>query len=122
MEYSTLDDPKKFFHQLGGLHDARIEGIAWFPKDQRMSIAINDLNRNFLGLPEYEGLVPANLVLREVRQVVFDIEQSENVLNIYDTVVDPIQTNLNIMISLWPSGRIEIICNTIEIHQQKPGS
>jgi hypothetical protein len=57
-----IAEPEDFLEQLGGLHDCTIlDAVA---DDHGLTLAINDLNWNSEGLPEYAGARPARLVFR----------------------------------------------------------
>ncbi len=38
MKYGQIDNPENFFHQLGSLHDARIEYFEWVPAERKVLI------------------------------------------------------------------------------------
>lgn len=42
-----IPDPKTFFDELGGLHDAAIEGLCWDSAPGVFRLTVNNLNANF---------------------------------------------------------------------------
>ena len=118
MEYGRVNNPEVFFHELGGLHDARIEDINWLPNKRRLSITIDDMNSNFIDLPEYGGLPPPILVFVGVRRVLIDIDQTDENLNIYEFEAKPSPSYLDVSVKCWPGGRLEVTCESIDLHQR----
>jgi hypothetical protein len=47
---------------LGGLHNAVIASLTWSAEDRSLRIAVNDINSNIFGLPEYPGPSGATFV------------------------------------------------------------
>jgi hypothetical protein len=108
---------EKYFKELGYLHDARIEKITWTITDS-LSIEIDDLNSNFLGLPEYTGIVPATLVFEEISKCVLAIDMYHNdgSLDIYELLVKANSTyGFDIFAKFSPSGNMEITCKLITV-------
>lgn len=119
MKYGQIDNPENFFHQLGSLHDARIEYFEWVPAERKVLIIIDDLNSNFLNLPEYEGLLPATLVFSNVRKMIIGVDPTEEHLNIYEMESKRTNILINVMIKCWPGGKIEFTCGSIEVREKK---
>jgi len=80
MNVHAVNDPKKFFEELGGLHDSRIEEVAFSSDDLRLQLKISDLNSNFRGLPEYNGERPCLLIFRGVQDFFIDATPVEGVI------------------------------------------
>ena len=119
MKFGHIENPEDFFHQLGLLHDARIESFKWVPPERKVHINIDDLNSNFLDLPEYEGLLPATLVFSNVRKMIVGIDPTQETLNIYELETKSATTQINVIINFWPGGKIEFNCESIEVHETK---
>jgi hypothetical protein len=49
----SIADPTQFFEKLGDLQDARIASIKWLKSNSELRILVDDVNRAFLGLPEF---------------------------------------------------------------------
>lgn len=82
-------DPKSFFTERGGLHDARIRQILWDASERRISVAVGDLNASALGLPEYTGAEPGTLVFRDVDNLAFGCDALVNdIQRVYDVEIE----------------------------------
>ena len=114
-ELQAIEDPEKYFNSLGGLHDARVERIDWLPGEQKFILFIDDLNSNFLDLPEYEGLAPVQLLLNGVESVNFKFAKCESYLNIYEFTIHKSSSRLEVNIKFWPSGQCDLQCSSIGI-------
>jgi hypothetical protein len=110
-----LPDPKAFFHDLGGLHDARIAALEWNRPRSAVSILVDDIHSNFLGLPEYQGLRPAKLCLREVGQLELSVEIGTEQLAIYEVEVSGIADDgtCQVLIRCSPGGLVRCRCKEI---------
>ena len=73
MKFGQIENPENFFYQLGCLHETRVESFKWVPPERKVLIKIDDLNSNFLDLPEYEGLLPATLVFSNVKKMMIGV-------------------------------------------------
>ena len=120
MKFGHIENPDDFFHQLGLLHDARIESFEWVPPKRQVLIKIDDLNSNFLGLSEYEGLLPATLVFSNVKKVIIGINPVPESFYIYDLETSSSATHINVVIKFSPGGKMEFTCGSIEV--QKMGN
>ncbi len=118
-EHLILDDPRKFFKDLGGLHDARIEHLRWDPNHRQVTILVDDINSNFLDLPEYKGLAPATLTLSKVIGFILNVDRPDATLNIYELEVCPESAHLAAQFKIRPSGKIKIACASIGIEYHK---
>lgn len=85
----VIPDPKFFFTQRGGLHDARIRQIGWSAPARTISLEVGDLNANALGLPEYKGAEPGTLVFHEAEGLTFGCDAFVNdVQRVYDVEIE----------------------------------
>lgn len=113
----TIENPQKFFDELGNLHDARIKHFLWFPEEKRLAVSVDDINSNFAGLPEYQGCQPQTILLEGVREIDLRLEADEDHLNIYEFTVieksgDPY---LLAEIKCWPGGNIKVRCSSLHL-------
>jgi hypothetical protein len=76
-----IPDPGKFFHELGGLHDAIIEWLCWDSASGVFRLTINNLNANFMDgdrpsadYPGYKAR-PATIVFLGVRNFTGNVGQ-----------------------------------------------
>jgi hypothetical protein len=97
---------KEFLESMGGLHDSVVTQLIWRPEEKLLRLEIQDLCSNFEGLPEYPGVVPGAIELRNVGQVQFDIDTSEGRLNVHDFSVESVEDGYRSSVSFWPTGRI----------------
>lgn len=86
---TLIPDPKSFFAQRGGLHDARIRQVGWNAPARTISVEVADLNANALGLPEYTGAEPGTLVFHDAEDLTFGCDAFVNdVQRVYDVEVE----------------------------------
>ncbi len=117
-EFQIIEDPEKYFKSLGGLHDARVERIDWLPEEQKLMLFIDDLNSNFLDLPEYKGLAPATFMLHGVESVNLKFAKCESHLNIDEfTSIKP-SSRLEVLIKFWPSGQCDLQCSSVSVRKE----
>lgn len=119
MQYGLIENPENFFHQLGGLHDARIESFSWIPPERQVVIKIDDLNSDSLDLPEYEGLLPATLIFSNVQKMIIGVDPIQKTLNIFDLEIKCSTTHINVIIKFSPGGKMEFTCGSIEVQERK---
>ena len=72
---------------LGGLHDAIILSLAWSAEERRLGIAVDDINSNINGLPEYLGARSATLVFSEVTHLDVNANLTVAGLMVYDWTI-----------------------------------
>ncbi len=115
MENTLLDNPEEYFSNLGGLHDARIEGVNWSLSNKKIIVSIDDINSNFEGLPNYKGLVSANILFNHVHEFKLNFSLEEHYLSIYDLEI--VSNNLDIIVNLkcWPEGVLQVRCKSIGV-------
>lgn len=116
-DFHIVGEPEKYFAGLGDLHDARVERIDWLPEKQRLLLFLDDLNSNFLDLPEYKGLAPAILMLDGVESVNFKFAKCEKHLNIHEFKAVILSSRLDIIIKFWPSGQCDLQCSSVGIKE-----
>lgn len=115
MRETSLSEPKAFFDELGGLHDARIIAFSWSSEEKVLRIGIDDLNSNFLDLPEYQGLRPVEIAFISVTYLDCDMQISRENFSIYDMEIRPKEGFLSVDISCAPSGYFKCRCETIRV-------
>ncbi|MFZ6875716.1 hypothetical protein ACO0LF_26920 [Undibacterium sp. Di27W] len=114
--HTDIPDPVAFFLTLGGLHDARFHASA-NPADKTLTLEIDDINTNFLGMPEYPGKDPAIFIFSTVAGVDmnYDVDDASN-CRIYDMEIktewDARRSTMNISIS--PGGRLSFLFSTVK--------
>lgn len=111
---NTIREPKIFFGELGGLHDAVITAFSWNKEDRILRIGIDDLNSSFLDLPEYKGLRPVEIVFTGVQNLDCDIQIKGSNSNIYDFLIEE-ETCHSINITCSPGGHFKCQCESIEL-------
>lgn len=82
--HTDIPDAAALFLTLGGLHDARFHASA-NPSDKTLTLEVDDINANLLGLPEYPGKNPAIFVFSNVAglDMDYDVDDARN-CRIYD--------------------------------------
>jgi hypothetical protein len=103
----TVNGLKLFLERMGGLHDAVILQLMWSPMARNIRFDIKDLCCNFVGLPEYPGMVSGSIELHNISRVVFDVEANENRLSVYEFSVEIVSENeYRTSVLLCPAGKI----------------
>ncbi|MDQ1814971.1 hypothetical protein RBA41_16810 [Massilia sp. CCM 9210] len=69
-----MDTLKTTLARLGDLHDACLQAIVWDIAAGTLEFRIADIHANLRGLPDYPGLTPASIILREIGELAFDVE------------------------------------------------
>ncbi len=117
-----LDQPIQFFQKHGGMHDAKIISITLDVQQRALVIHMDDVNANFLGLPEYDGKKEAAIIFTEVRNIAMDVDtKKEEILRIYDldvvknTTPDAYQLTIN----CTPGERIRCDFETALLAEKK---
>jgi len=114
--HTDIPDPAAFFLALGGLHDARFHASA-NPSDKTLTLEINDINANLLGMPGYPGKDLAIFVFSIVSDVDmdYDIDDASN-CRIYDLEIknenNSGRSTANISIS--SGGRLTFLFSTVK--------
>ncbi len=111
---NTINEPKVFFDELGGLHDAVITAFTWDKEDKSLSISIDDLNSNYLDLPEYKGLRPVEIIFIGVQSFDCVIQAKGLSFNIYDFLVEK-ETYYSVNIKYSPGGYFKCQCESIKL-------
>ena len=63
-----------FLAGLGHLHDARITELRYSPNENELTLYLDDLYSNFIGLPEYPGETPACLAASGILALNVDLQ------------------------------------------------
>ena len=69
-----ITDPVHFIQALGGLHDVWIERVTVDIERRSLELSTNDLNANFVGLPEDPGRRPCALLFLGVSRFFTSID------------------------------------------------
>lgn len=110
----TIKEPKSFFSELGGLHDALITALSWNKDGQVLSVGIDDLNSNFLDLPEYKGLRPVEVVFMGVKNLDIDVQIQGSSISIHDLFIEEGDC-YSIDIRCSPGGYLKCQCQSIKL-------
>ncbi|MEM7173268.1 MAG: hypothetical protein AAF530_24105 [Pseudomonadota bacterium] len=112
-----IENPKSFFERLGGIHDAQIESIKWDVHCNCLAIKVDDLNSNFLGLPEYEGCRPVNVQFSDVPNCNIDVQSFDKDTSIFDIDIENIGPGFSVHIRLSPGGYLKFRCESISLRE-----
>jgi hypothetical protein len=112
-----IDDPMRFFNDLGNLHDARVSALNWDECAKSLSISVDDLHANFSGFPEYQGCQPQTIVLENIGQMEISIENFQDRLNVDEFVVSATALGalMQVDVKFWPVGNIHVTCESIGV-------
>lgn len=108
-------DPISFFEELGGLHDARITEFVWSKSRGVFTLSVDDINSNFLDLPEYRGLRPAEVIFMGTESLDSDFQIVDSSFAIYAMEI-VLKTNCySVEVRCSPGGYFKLICKEIGI-------
>ena len=112
-----IPDPRSYFAERGGLHDARICRIAWDAQARSVGVDVADLNANALGLPEHKGAEPGSVIFQGVENVAFGCDAFANdVQRVYDVEIDERATGgYRCTLLISPSGRLTFDFTTLDL-------
>ncbi|MEO7495904.1 MAG: hypothetical protein ABIT83_05985 [Massilia sp.] len=96
---------KESLEQLGDLHDVRVSSFTWDAYFGNLEFKFEDIYANFRGLENYPGPKPDSIILRQVKEVVFDLDASGNP-HIYEFLVTELEGESLATVLFRPSGRI----------------
>jgi len=111
----VITNPKTFFEELGGLHDACIENFSLDIKRKVLCISVDDLNSNFLDLPEYQGLRPVDIVFLDAVMIDINMQVLGNVFSVYDINIAHKGGEYEVKIECSPGGYFKCKCSSIEL-------
>lgn len=114
-----MENPEIFFAELGGAHDARITNFSWDKFNKTLTIGLDDLNSNFLGLPEYQGKRPVAFVFAGVSTFDMDVQLINDQLNVYDIEVNTANENYMFHIKCSPGGYFKYQCEDVQIFERE---
>jgi hypothetical protein len=113
-----LDDPKLFFRELGDMHDAKVDAIAFNISERELSLAVDDINAGSCGLAEYLGKRKAFVIFSQIGQVEFACDTSGgDIRRVYhfDLSREVDSEMYSVMMTMWPGGRLSFRCVSIEV-------
>ncbi len=119
MEKYILENPEVFFVELGGVHDARITNFSWDKFNKILTVGLDDLNSSFLGLTEYQGKRPVDLVFSGTSTFDMDIQLIDDQLNVYDIEVNTVIDNYMFHIKCSPGGYFKGQCEDVQIFEHE---
>ena len=113
----VIDNPKEYFDKLGGLHDADVLRIKISLEENAVSVVVDDLNRNFLGLPEYEGAKPSQIGFKGVKSIDIEFLSNADKIRIFAILVSSVlgSNDHAIQIKFSPGGHLNLTCPTVEV-------
>lgn len=118
---TPIELPREFFFALGNLHDAEITALKWEPAQKRVSILLEDLYSNFLGLPEYPGKTAACFIAFGAGLFEVDVSPDQFPLRIQDWEIDPDYegSGLRVLVSFGPNGHMRFDCSGIGCYSEE---
>jgi hypothetical protein len=108
-----------FVESLGGLHDCTVLQIDWHPDRQRMEIAVDDIQWNYEGLPEYPGPQKATFILSGVTSMRGAIPPSNSIISDWLLQETPIGVSSRIVFRC--GIEIHVLCQVIDCIKDDQG-
>lgn len=116
MSQSAIENPAKFFTDLGGLHDSKVVAIRWDIAMASLSLALDDINANFQGLPEYRGRSPATVRFNGVTGLSLNFDAPiDGPLRIYEIECNNMGNVLSLEVRLAPGGRLAFSSKSVDL-------
>lgn|GEM_PF-892136 len=115
VELTEGDDPVEHLDRKGGLHDCVIDSLVWQPAQRRVEMTVKDINANFLGLPEYAGVVPCVIEVSGIDDFALDISSADDSLKVYEASVSVVAQKRVFKIAFSPSGSLEASFATLTL-------
>jgi hypothetical protein len=103
-EITSAAELADYFDKKGDLHDCVVDLFQWQPSSKSIEVRLLDVNANFHGLPEYEGLTPCILRFKGVEDVSFDISSLSEKLRLYEVEVSLAQASSALKMFFSPAG------------------
>ena len=113
---NTIKNPVAYFNELGGLHDARIIAVSWNKGEKTLRISVDDLNSNFLNLPEYQGTRQVDILFTGVRRLDLNIQIFEASFSIYDLEIKKNEKHYCVDIRCSPGGNFNFQCKSVKVY------
>ena len=114
---NMIENPAGYFEELGGLHDARINEFSWDKKEKSLSVVVDDINSNFLDLPEYKGEKSAELIFSDVSSLDINTQIDDETFGISDLEVTDQAGSHEILLNCTPGGSIKFKCKAIVVRE-----
>lgn len=115
-----IENPTSYFDELGDLHDGKIITINLNEANNSVSLRLEDLHCNFQGLPEYQGLMPVEIIFEGITEVekLLDLRSPATIytLEIFETGND---ASLDVDIKISPEGRFNFQCSSVSVEPCK---
>ena len=117
-----IPDPKSFFTQLGGLHDARIRQIRWDAAARTISLEVGDLNAKALELPKHMGSNPGTLIFHDAEGLTFACDAfSNDIQRVHDVEIDETGSGrYRCTLLVSPSGRLTFDFSAVALAAVRP--
>lgn len=115
MAIEGIGDPAVYFKNLGELHDARVTAFYWSKPNRLFNISVDDINSNFLGLPEYQGLQPADVVFSGITSLDCDVQVSDDSFSIFAVEIEQEANGYKVDIRCSPGGHFKFYCEEIGV-------
>jgi hypothetical protein len=106
-----------YFEKKGDLHDCVVELLQWQPSAKFIEIKLLDVNANFLGLSEYEGLTPCVMKLKGVSDVSFSISSPDEKLRVYEVQLSALEGRASLKMLFSPSGSMELSFREVDFFE-----
>ena len=112
-----IPDPRSYFAERGGLHDARICKIVWDARARFIDVEVADLNANALGLPEHKGTEPGSVIFQGAENLAFGCDAlASDVQRVYDVEIDErAMGGYRCTLLISPSGRLTFDFTTLDL-------
>ncbi|CAJ4418306.1 Uncharacterised protein [Burkholderia pseudomallei] len=118
-EIKGIEEFSDYLDRKGDLHDCMVELIQWHPEAKSVDIKFLDVNANFLGLPEYEGLTPCVMRISDIHEINFNLVNHEGMLRVYEASISNADGYGLFKMLFSPSGSMSLLFADIELLEIK---
>ena len=113
-EITSAAELVDYFDKKGDLHDCVVDLLQWQTSSKSIEVRLLDVNANFLGLPEYEGVTPCVIRFKGVADISFSISELSERLRVHEAEVSLAEVPSTLKMLFSPSGGISFSFAEVE--------
>ncbi len=111
--------PELVLSELSSIHDAVIVNLWWDGFKKVLNIGLDDLNSNYLGLPEYKDERPVELIFLGVSSLEIEVQAIDNHLRVYGIEITNLVQKYAFHIRCSPGGYLMFQCDAVKLSEMK---
>lgn len=119
MGEEVVSDLSEFLQTRGGFHDSRATNIVMPLELATLELTLDDINANYLGLPEYPGKESAAILFKGVQTFECSLDTKQRYLWIYEIEAKENEaggdSKYDITIKIVPEGHLRLTCSSVSL-------